>query len=106
MDGASRTSPTACPQSTDIRHSLVYGIATQIVGRERCNAGSFRILPDDVPDHLLGHAYTPCPTSFVNSAEDPATLDVRSFRPPIQHCLHPVRNGDGPGVACLAVQID
>jgi hypothetical protein len=77
----------------------------QMVERERRTASSCRILPDYMPDHLLGQGETPSPTGFIDSAKYPAARDVCSIRPGIHHCLDLARNRDGPGVACLAVQV-
>ena len=60
----------------------------------------------DVPDGLLGHAFTQDPSHLRHSTEDLTSVDPRSIQPDLQLFHHPTRDGNRANVSCLALQID
>src|SRR6266702_6515280 len=80
--------------------------AAQIMRRQFLQSNEFCRILYDVPDGLLGHAFTQHPSHLRYWPEDLASVDPRSIQPDSQLFHNPARYGDRANVSCLALQID
>src|SRR5271157_2660567 len=79
---------------------------SQIVRRQlRYSDASGRLL-DDVPNRLYRHPVAPCPSYFVDPAEQSSSINGGCGEPIVQFGSHPIGNGNRPNVASLANQIN
>src|SRR6266403_5582365 len=66
---------------------------------------AWRIL-HNVPNRLHRHAISPCPSSFVDSAEQFSSINSSRGEPIVEFGSHPIRNWNCSNVASLADQIN
>ena len=60
----------------------------------------------NVPNRLHRHAISPCPSNFVDPAEQFSSIDSSCGKPIVEFGSHPIRNWNCSNVATLADQIN
>ena len=79
---------------------------TQIVWSDVIQLCSFGTPPNDLPDDVLGNAFTPRRSVSADGPEDPATVNLSRDGPTIDPFFDPHGHGHGPHTAALANQVD
>ena len=92
-------SPTACPQLTDIRHSPVSGIASQIMGGELGYADLGRVVLDDGPDDVDRQAVASDMTPLLMARK---TQPLSTSPPSATHRSRPSPSGARDGSPALS----
>jgi hypothetical protein len=59
-----------------------------------------------MPNRLHRHAISPCPSYFVDPAEQSSSINPSCGEPIVELCSHPIRNWNCSNVASLADQIN
>ena len=88
-----------------IRHYPAFGIAPQIVRRERRDLTVFCFLFHDTPNDLGAEASAPNPASLVDRTKERAGCYAGGGHPSVDSSFHPIRNRDGSYMAALANKI-
>ena len=89
-----------------IRHSLGFGIASQIVRRQPRHPDASGGFLDDVPNRLYRHPISPCLSHFVDPAKQPSSINCGCGEPIVQFGSHPIGNRNRSNVTSLAHQIN
>src|SRR5258707_4766585 len=78
----------------------------QIVWRQLRHADALGGFLHNVPNRLHRHAISPCPSNFVDSAEQFSSINSSRGEPIVEFGSHPVRNWNRSNVASLTHQVD
>jgi hypothetical protein len=78
----------------------------QIVRRQFGHSNASGGFLHDVPNRLYRHPMSPCPSYFVDPAEQSSSINGGRVEPIVQFGSHPIGNRNRPNVASLANQID
>src|SRR5437667_9655252 len=78
---------------------------SQIVWRQLRHADALGGFLHNVPNRLHRHAISPCPSNFVDSAEQFSSINSSRGEPIVEFGSHPIRNWNCSTVASLANQI-
>src|SRR5512140_2973739 len=95
LDLLQRTSRTMAEPST----------ASQIVWRQLRLPDALGGFLHSVPNRLHRHAISPCPSNFVDPAEQLSSINCGCGDPIVQFGSHPIGNWNRSNVASLADQI-
>src|SRR6266853_3483907 len=79
---------------------------SQIVRRQLRHSDASGGLLHNVPNRLYGHPISPCPSYFVDPAEQPSSINCSCGKPIVQFGSHPIGNRNCANVASLTYQID
>src|SRR3981189_263379 len=79
---------------------------SQIVWRQLRHADALGGFLHNVPNRLHRHAISPCPSNFVDSAEQFSSINSSRGEPIVEFGSHPIRNWNCSNVASLADQIN
>ena len=79
---------------------------SQIVWRQLRHADALGGFLHNVPNRLHRHAISPCPSDFVDSAEQLSSINCGCCEPIVQFGSHPIGNWNRSHVASLADQIN
>src|SRR6266849_6930941 len=79
---------------------------SQIVWRQLRHADALGGFLHDVPNRLHRHAISPCPSDFVDTAEQLSSINCGCGEPIVQLGSHPIGNWNRSNVASLADQIN
>ena len=79
---------------------------SQIVRRQLRHADASGGFLHDVPNRLYRHPISPCPSYFVDPAEQPSSINSGRGEPIVQLASHPIGNRNRSNVASLANQIN
>src|SRR6266550_9583489 len=79
---------------------------SQIVWRQLRHADALGGFLHNVPNRLHRHAISPCPSNFVDSAEQFSSVNSSRGEPIVEFGSHPIRNRNRSNVASLADQIN
>src|SRR5215472_12050289 len=69
---------------------------SQIVWRQLRHADALGGFPHNVPNRLHRHAISPCPSNFVDPAEQFSSIDSSCCEPIVEFGSHPIRNWRRP----------
>src|ERR1700687_3979139 len=78
----------------------------QIVWRQLRHADALGGFLHNVPNRLHRHAISPCPSDFVDPAEQFSAINCGCGEPIVQFGSHQIGNWNRPNVASLADQIN
>jgi hypothetical protein len=79
---------------------------SQIVRRQLRHANALGRFFHNVPNRLHRHAISPCPSDFVDPAEQLSSINGGGCEPIVQFGSHPIGNWNRSHVASLADQIN
>src|SRR5712691_8088636 len=79
---------------------------SQIVWRQLRNADALGGFLHYVPNRLHRNAISPCPSNFVDSAEQFSSINSSRGEPIVEFGSHPIRKRNGSNVASLADQVN
>jgi len=79
---------------------------TQIVWSDLIQLCSFGTPPNDVPDDVLGNAFTPRRSVSADGPEDPALANLGRHYPAIDRLLNPQGHAHRSHTAALSDQVD
>src|ERR1700726_587128 len=79
---------------------------SQIVRRQLRHSDASGIFLHNVPNRLYRHPIAPCPSYFVDSAEESSSVNRRCGHPIVQLASHPIENRNRSNVASLPDQIN
>src|SRR5229473_1132453 len=79
---------------------------SQIVWRQLRHADALGGFLHNVPNRLHRHAISPCPSNFVDSAEQFSSINSSRGEPIVEFGSHPIRDWNCSNVASLADQIN
>src|ERR1700739_3588371 len=79
---------------------------SQIVRRQLLHSDALGGFLHNVPNRLHRHAISPCPSNFVDSAEQLPSINCGWGEPIVEFGSHPVGNWNRSNVASLADQIN
>ena len=79
---------------------------SQIVRRQFRHADALGGFLHNVPNRLHGHAVSPCPSNFVDSAEQLSSINSGCGELIVQFGSHPIGNRNRSNVASLAHQVN
>src|ERR1700687_5297744 len=74
---------------------------SQIVRRQLRHADALRGFLHNMPNRLHGHAISPCPSNFVDPAEQLSSINCGCGEPIVQFGSHPIGNRDRSNVGSL-----
>jgi hypothetical protein len=79
---------------------------SQIVRRQFRHSNASGGFLDNVPNRLHSHAISPCPSNFVDPAEQRSAINCGCGEPNVEFGSHPIRNWNRSNVASLADRIN
>src|ERR1700694_4810965 len=79
---------------------------SKIVWRQLRHADALAGFLHNVPNRLHRYAFSPCPSHFIDPAEQFASINSSCGEPIVEFGSHPIRNWNCSDVASLADQIN